>query len=413
METQVIATEIVKTLRAAGFIAYFAGGWVRDFIMSHPSDDIDIATDAPTEKIVELFPNTVEVGIAFGVVIVVKDGNTFEVATFRKDIDYVGGRRPTRIEPTTPQGDALRRDFTINGMFYDPIEDVIHDFVHGQEDIHHEIIQTIGDPYERFEEDRLRMIRAVRFSAKFGFRIDLGTQEAIQKNAETLLPAVSMERIWNELCKMRETPRFDQAIMDMHRFGLLQTIFSDLQGTHLNDIKHQVSAFQFFPKETPTICYLMEIFPHYKKEEIQQLTQYLRTSAQEKKYGWFLHEVKTLVGREKEGKTSPDFWEWSHAYADPRIDVCLHVIAAKMPDKDQFLKKHDERQKVLSSEINRIREKCPVVNAKILQEHGVSPGRNMGAILHEAEKLSINENIQDPDRILLLLKKQKAGEFLP
>ena len=135
MDAQAHATEIVKKLNKAGYIAYFAGGWVRDHVMKHPSSDIDIATNAPPEKILDLFPRTILVGLAFGVVIVSVNGHQFEVSTFRKDIGYADGRKPLKIELATPQEDAQRRDFTINGMFYDPQEETIYDYVHGVEDI--------------------------------------------------------------------------------------------------------------------------------------------------------------------------------------------------------------------------------------------------------------------------------------
>ena len=195
-ETKKIATAIVRKLVAAGYTAYFAGGWVRDYLMGHPSEDIDIATDAPPEKIIDLFPKTLLVGVAFGVVVVIVDGHQFEVATFRRDIDYADGRKPSKIELSTAEEDAFRRDFTINGMFYDPLEDVFHDFVKGKEDIQHGVIRAIGNADERFVEDRLRMIRAVRFAARFAFNISSETQSAIEANADTLFPAVAMERIW-------------------------------------------------------------------------------------------------------------------------------------------------------------------------------------------------------------------------
>ncbi len=122
MEAQKYATEVVKKLKKAGYIAYFAGGWVSDYLLKHPSSDIDIATDAPTQIILDLFPQTILVGLSFGVVIVIIDGHQFEVASFRKDISYSDGRKPEQIEFSTPQEDANRRDFTINGMFYDPID---------------------------------------------------------------------------------------------------------------------------------------------------------------------------------------------------------------------------------------------------------------------------------------------------
>src|SRR6185437_5720237 len=169
MEMYEVATHIVKRLVEAGHLAYFAGGWVRDFLLNHPSDDIDIATSASVEEIQALFPKTIPVGIAFGIVIVVEKGHQFEVATFRKDRGYVDGRRPTGIDPASPEEDAQRRDFTLNGMFYDPLQKKVLDFVSGQEDLKKGIIRAIGNPHERFLEDRLRMMRAVRYGTRFGF----------------------------------------------------------------------------------------------------------------------------------------------------------------------------------------------------------------------------------------------------
>ena len=132
---------IVDTLAKAGFIAYYAGGWVRDLLLNHPSDDIDIATNAPPETIQALFPHTVPVGIAFGIVIVIIEGHQYEVATFRQDLDYKDGRRPSCIEFTTAVEDARRRDFTVNVMFYDPLTDHIFDYVNGRADLDSKIFQ--------------------------------------------------------------------------------------------------------------------------------------------------------------------------------------------------------------------------------------------------------------------------------
>src|ERR1700722_14872638 len=131
MPARPAATRVIKKLVDAGFTAYFAGGWVRDFLMQRPSDDIDIATNATVEQVQALFPKTIPVGVAFGIVIVVQDHFQFEVATFRKERGYVDGRRPTSIESATAEEDAQRRDFTINGMFYDPLTQKLLDFVEG------------------------------------------------------------------------------------------------------------------------------------------------------------------------------------------------------------------------------------------------------------------------------------------
>src|SRR3990167_3399243 len=144
---------IIETLAKAGFVAYYAGGWVRDLLLNHPSDDIDIATNAPPETIQALFPHTVPIGIAFGIVLVIIDGHQYEVATFRQDLDYHDGRRPSRVEFTTAIHDAKRRDFTINGMFYDPLKDEILDYVNGRADLEKKVIRAIGNPHERIKED--------------------------------------------------------------------------------------------------------------------------------------------------------------------------------------------------------------------------------------------------------------------
>ena len=172
---------------------------------------------------------------------------------------YVDGRHPQGIEMSTPLEDALRRDFTINGMFYDPLEEVIHDYVIGQEDIRLGLIRTIGNPHERFFEDRLRMLRAFRFSARFGFAIDFETQEAIRENADQLFPAVAMESVWQEFNKMVAYPRFDQALIEMHRLTLLDVIFPEITDMHIKELRQKIQHFHLFPSPCPTILYLMEI----------------------------------------------------------------------------------------------------------------------------------------------------------
>jgi len=202
MDPLQIAIKIVEKLQNSGHIAYFSGGWIRDFLLKVPSDDIDIATSASVEEVRDLFSKTIPVGIAFGIIIVVEEGHTFEVATFRKEKEYTDGRRPTHIEPASPEEDSLRRDFTINGMFFDPIQDKLLDFVEGQKDLEKGVIRAIGDPHQRFLEDRLRMIRAVRYSNRFNFPIDCDTTQAILSHAASLFPSVAIERVWQEFQKM-------------------------------------------------------------------------------------------------------------------------------------------------------------------------------------------------------------------
>ncbi len=192
------ALAIVRRLNQEGFKAYFAGGCVRDRVLGVEAKDFDIATDARPEVVQRLFDHTVAVGARFGVIVVMLDGEPFEVATFRADAPYVDGRRPSAVHYGTIEEDAKRRDFTIGGMFYDPANDRVIDLVGGMRDLRAGIVRAIGDPYERFAEDRLRILRAVRFAARLGFTIEPATWTAM-KRASPSIVAIAAERIGEEL----------------------------------------------------------------------------------------------------------------------------------------------------------------------------------------------------------------------
>lgn len=200
-----IATDIVRRLQAAGFAAFWVGGCVRDHLLRREPEDFDIATDAVPEQIEKLFPHTIAVGRKFGVMIVVEQKQQFQVATFRAESDYRDGRRPEQVSFGDPEADAARRDFTINGLFFDPIAGKAHDWVGGESDLRAGIIRTIGAPEERFAEDHLRMLRAVRFAARLGFEIESLTFAAIQAHAAKI-KLISAERIRDELNKLFASP---------------------------------------------------------------------------------------------------------------------------------------------------------------------------------------------------------------
>src|SRR5678815_4177054 len=163
------AIEIIRKLRDREYEAYLVGGCVRDMVMGIEPADYDIATSARPEEIMTMFPRTEAIGAQFGVVLVIHHGHPYEVATFRSDEAYVDGRRPTGVVFTDARTDVMRRDFTINGLLYDPIQKTIHDYVDGQRDIQQKIVRAIGDPRRRFEEDKLRILRAIRFGARLGY----------------------------------------------------------------------------------------------------------------------------------------------------------------------------------------------------------------------------------------------------
>lgn len=402
MSNYVYATNIVKKLVRAGYIAYFAGGWVRDYLLDHPSEDIDIATSAPPNVILDLFPHTILVGLSFGIVVVVEDGHQFEVATFRRDLEYINGRQPIGIELSTPEIDAARRDFTINGMFYDPLEDVIYDYIQGKQDLAHKMIRTIGDPYQRFDEDRLRIIRAIRFAARFEFVIDVDTQEAIRANANTLFPAVAMERIWQEFCKMSKYPRFDFALVEMHRLGVLPVIFPALEHVHLNEIKHRVSPIGHFPLNVETIWCLLELFPEINLAETSDLCAYLRISNAETNIARFFIHLREAVKEDYRGNFDKPVW--AEIYAHPSIQLALQVLSLSQADPKEFLRIHSQRICDLTQHIRRIQTKTPLVNAMILQQHGVIPGKKMGLLLKEAERLAIIQDFTEIDALMEALK---------
>ena len=226
-----VAAKLVRRLRESGFIAYFAGGCVRDALLRKQPKDIDIATDAEPDAVQKLFARTVAVGAKFGVVRVLEGGFEFEVATFRSDGVYLDGRRPVSVTFSSPEEDAKRRDFTINGMFYDPVADQVVDFVDGKSDLEHRLVRAIGDPNERFSEDHLRLLRAVRFAAALDFEIEPATWKAVTEKAPQIRN-VSHERIRDELMKIMADPHRVRGLDLLDQSGILKNILPEVSQMH-------------------------------------------------------------------------------------------------------------------------------------------------------------------------------------
>lgn len=222
------ARRIVTALRAAGHEAYFAGGCVRDLLRGTDPSDYDIATSARPGEVELLFRRTLAVGAHFGVIVVLEDGAEFEVATFRSDGAYLDGRRPESVTFSNAEGDALRRDFTINGLFYDPVDGRVLDFVNGRSDLDARIIRAIGDAAQRFAEDKLRLLRGIRFAARFGFEIEAATWEAIRTGAHQI-HAVSAERIRDELVKILAHPSRLRGFDLLEASGLLRELLPEIE----------------------------------------------------------------------------------------------------------------------------------------------------------------------------------------
>ncbi|MBA3831916.1 MAG: CCA tRNA nucleotidyltransferase [Chthoniobacterales bacterium] len=224
---QKVAGHIVARLTKAGFTAYFAGGCVRDLLRGEAPKDIDIATDARPEEVQKIFARTYAVGAHFGVVVVLEEGLQFEVATFRSDGAYLDGRRPAEVHFSSPEEDARRRDFTINGMFFDPPNGAVIDFVGGRADLATRVVRAIGEPAERFEEDRLRLLRAVRFATVLEFEIEPTTWNAIIRTAGSI-SEISAERIREELIRIFLSPQRVRGWDLLDRSGLLEQILPEL-----------------------------------------------------------------------------------------------------------------------------------------------------------------------------------------
>jgi len=228
--SRAIAQSIVAKLQRAGFAAYWVGGCVRDFLLGRVPQDFDLATDARPEQVEKLFRKTIPVGKKFGVVIVVENGQHFQVATFRAEADYRDGRRPTTVVFAPAEADARRRDFTVNGLFFDPLTEKIHDWVGGETDLRAGIIRTIGRPAERFGEDHLRLLRAVRFAAQLGFAIEPETFAAVQLLAPKI-ERISAERVRDELVKLFQPPHAARGLALLRASELLAHVLPELAAT--------------------------------------------------------------------------------------------------------------------------------------------------------------------------------------
>jgi poly(A) polymerase len=225
-----IAKGIVAHLQKSGSTAFWVGGCVRDFLLGREPEDIDIATNAKPDQVEKLFKRTIAVGKKFGVIIVVEGEHDFQVATFRSEDDYQDGRRPEKVTFCDAKADALRRDFTINALFYDPISDTTHDWVGGEKDLRAKIIRTIGKPEERFGEDHLRLLRAIRFAAQLNFAIEPETFAAVKALAPKI-KLISAERIRDELLKLFRPPHAARGLDLFRESGLMEQVLPELSAT--------------------------------------------------------------------------------------------------------------------------------------------------------------------------------------
>jgi tRNA nucleotidyltransferase/poly(A) polymerase len=398
------ALEIVRKLRAAGFEALWAGGCVRDELLGLAPKDYDVATSATPDQIRDLFGRrrTLPIGAAFGVVTVLgpRAAGQIEVATFRTDAAYSDGRHPDSVTFTDAQHDAQRRDFTINGLFFDPIANQIVDYVDGQADIERRVIRAIGDPRLRLREDKLRMLRAVRFAAMFDFQIETDTLHAIQEMAADI-NTVSAERIGMEIRRMLLDPRRAVAIRLLRESDLLAHVLPEV--AQLSDDMWNRTLSRLQRLEEPTLSLaLAALLLSCDGADIGAVGRRLRyTNKEIDRADWLVKNLMTM----------------SHAPSVPWPKLqrlLVHDGAAEIvalletitePD-DAALAYCRERLALPAERLN----PPPLVDGADLIRHGLTPGPEFSALLEQVRDAQLGGQIATKDEALLLVDRLRAGD---
>ena len=391
-----VACTIVDRLQGGGHSAAFVGGAVRDLLLQVPCTDIDIVTSATPEEVLILYPKAIKVGISFGVVRVIQQGHEFEIATFRTDGSYVDGRHPLSVSlNASMEEDAKRRDFTINGMMYDPSTGTIFDYVGGKKDLEEKVIRTIGVANERFSEDRLRLLRAIRFKNLLSFSIEKETWNALCANSQYILESVSKERIWQELLKMKRKNILAPCLKDMLESGLLQYIFPVLQNISINVLENRIHMISRYTGEklVAAICLL------FQDESIHFLKSFgrlFRLSGEEM-------EIISLFICYGFSFDSLEEFQLVKIFAHKDSSSYIHAIASLNKEPKEFLLRYDDLAQQLIFWTDQIRRHQFFVSANDLLPYKIGPSQAMGMLLHKAFLLSLKKRIKDKEKILKMI----------
>jgi len=401
------ANRIISILRQHGHQALLAGGCVRDLLLEREPADYDVATDAVPERVVELFRSTQRVGAKFGVVIVRMGGCETEVATFRSDGDYIDGRRPENVRYTTASEDARRRDFTINGMFFDPETETVIDYVGGRADLAAGIVRCIGDPERRFSEDHLRMLRAVRFAARFGFSIHHATFDAI-RNQAAALSRISPERIRMELELILAHPSRADGWQRLVTTTLHHHITGGAVSWDTAQAQRTGRICAALPPDVPLPAAIAALFAHLSPARTNQVCRLLRFSnemcdAVEQTLSWTVRLVT----------------EWPTELADLKTlrasaqYTSIKALAGAMIDADGARRAplDDVIRDAERIDDDRIAPP-PLIRGDDLLSLGVAPGPTMGKILTCVYRAQLNEQVHDRSEAITLARsliEQQAG----
>lgn len=374
------ATTIVQTLRQQGFHAYLVGGCVRDLLLGREPQDYDVATNATPEQVMAIFPETYAVGVQFGVVLVPTPGGDVEVATFRSDIGYSDGRHPDEVRfSQDPRHDVARRDFTINGMLLDPKSGEVLDFVGGRTDLEAKIIRTIGDPERRFAEDKLRMLRALRFAGRFGYTVEPATFAAIQKLAHEI-NLVSRERVRDELTRMLTEGHARRTFLLLDEGGLLSYVLPEISA-----MKAVEQPAQFHP-EGDVFTHTLLLLDHLPQPCPPTLA-----------WGALLHDV----GKPATFRVAPDRIRF-----DGHVDVGVR-IADEICRRLRF--SGDDTRQVLALVDNHMRfGHATRMNQSTLKKFLRMPAFDQHLALHRADSLASHGNLSTHEFV-----QEKLNEIPP
>ncbi len=404
------AVDVVTRLRGAGYVAYWAGGCVRDLLLGKTPKDYDVATDARPEQVRDLFGHkrTRAVGACFGVILVHGPGaaGDVEVATFRTEGPYLDGRRPEHVVYSTPEADAQRRDFTINGMFYDPLQSQVLDYVAGQADLQRRLIRAIGDPLERFREDKLRLLRAIRFAATLQFDLDPHTADAIRTMAAEIT-VVSAERIAQEWKRMLTHASRLEALRLAAITGLLEHVFpeslpmlgSDAAARQLWELAWSAVAGLPQPRFELVLATWLCGVPHYSAVAARTMCLRLRLSTEETDRIVWLEEHARSIDGASEFALSRLKRLLAHPYVLDLLAMArTRCTAAGLPMTDvEFCETY------LRTTPAGIINPPPLITGDDLIRNGLQPGRQFKSLLESARDAQLENRIATFDEALKLV----------
>lgn len=394
------AIEVVRKLRAAGHTALFAGGCVRDLLLGRPAKDYDVATTALPEQVRDLFGHkrTLPVGASFGVIIVMgpREAGHVEVATFRTEGPYHDGRRPISVAFCTPEEDAQRRDFTINGMFYDPIDARVLDYVGGEADLSARVVRAIGDPHERVREDKLRMLRAVRFTATLDFALEERTAAAVREMADQLT-VVSAERIAQELKKMLVDPHRRRAIELCTDVDLLAIFLPELRA---ESREHEITLRMLALLESPSFELALAALLHSlpAKPTVYDICRRLKLSNDESdRITWLVAHQDDLLDA-----PSQTLARLKRTLAEPFRDDLINLLRVKLLATEADLRPvlfcDEYLARTPQTEIN----PPPLMTGDILKSIGLNPGPAFKSLLDAIRDAQLNGQISSAEQAVTL-----------